>query len=69
MAKIENLAGYVLTAAGLIGILVSFIIQKSEFDPTAFAVATAAIFMAIVGIAMILGSGPAKTQATVSTQG
>lgn len=62
--RTEHAIGYALTVAGLIGILVSFAIQKSEFDPTAFGVAIAAIFLAIVGIAMALERDPDSAQPT-----
>jgi hypothetical protein len=60
LATFEHVAGYILTAVGLIAMLISFTIQKGDFDPTAFGVAIAAIFLAIVGIAMILYQDPSK---------
>ena len=59
-------AGYFLTTIGVLGIFTSFVIQKSEFDPTALALAIAAIFVAIMGITLILqppnGKRPTKTR-------
>jgi hypothetical protein len=53
--KLETVAGMVLTAIGLVGILISFSIQKSDVDPTALAVAFVSISVSIVGIALIIG--------------
>jgi len=46
--------GSIITVVGVLGIFISFIIQKSELDPTAFALSIVSIFIAIVGIALIL---------------
>ena len=46
--------GSIITVGGVLGIFISFIIQRSEFDPTAFALSIVSIFIAIVGIALIL---------------
>jgi len=56
--KVQNAIGTIATAAGIIGIFVSFLIEKSEFDPTAFALSMVSIFIAIVGIALILQQPP-----------
>jgi hypothetical protein len=48
-----------MTVAGVLGIFVSFVIEKSEFDPTAFALSMVSIFIAVIGIALIL-QPPAK---------
>jgi hypothetical protein len=47
--------GIVLTAIGLVGMLISFSIQKSDVDPTALTVAFASISVSIVGISLIIG--------------
>jgi multisubunit Na+/H+ antiporter MnhG subunit len=52
--ELETTIGSIGTVAGVLGIFISFIIQKSEFDPTAFALSMVSIFIAIVGIALIL---------------
>jgi len=52
--------GIVITTVGIIGVFVSFVIQKSELDPTALGVAIASIFLATIGIGWILGS-PTET--------
>jgi len=56
--KVQNTIGTIATAAGIIGIFVSFLIERSEFDPTAFALSMVSIFIAIVGIALILQQPP-----------
>ena len=50
----QTTIGSVVTVAGVLGIFISFVIQKSEFDPTAFALSMVSIFLAVVGIAIIL---------------
>jgi hypothetical protein len=54
--------GSVLTVAGLVGIVISFVVQQSDFDPTSFAIATASIFVAIVGISFILQTPKSETK-------
>lgn len=56
MLRKERTVGYVLTGAGLVGVLISFIIQTSDFDPTAFGIAIFAVIVAIVGISLVLES-------------
>jgi len=62
----QTLLGYFLTTIGILGILTSFVIQKSEFDPTAFALSMVSILIAIVGITLILqppnGRSPTRTR-------
>jgi len=53
--------GSIATVAGVMGIFISFLIEKSEFDPTAFALSMVSIFIAIVGIAVVLQQ-PSKHQ-------
>jgi uncharacterized membrane protein AbrB (regulator of aidB expression) len=53
--KLQTAAGIVLTAIGLVGIFISFSIQKSDVDPTALTVAFASISVSIVGISLIIG--------------
>jgi hypothetical protein len=50
----QALAEYSLTGIRILGIFISFVIQQSEFDPTSLALSIASIFIAIVGIALIL---------------
>ena len=56
--KLRTTIGYAVTVAGVLGIFISFIIQKSEFDPTAFALSIVSIFIAVIGIALILQPPP-----------
>jgi hypothetical protein len=53
--KRQTAAGIILTVIGLIGMLISFSIQKSDFDPNALTVAFASISVSIVGISLIIG--------------
>ncbi|HYW01525.1 MAG TPA: hypothetical protein VE862_08655 [Candidatus Acidoferrum sp.] len=53
--------GMVMTAAGLIGVFVSFVIQKGEIDPTALGLSIGSIFLATIGIGWMLGS-PTETE-------
>jgi hypothetical protein len=52
--KAQSGIGFLLLAFGLIGILVSFTVQKSEIDPTAMMIALVSIAVSIVGISIIL---------------
>jgi hypothetical protein len=52
-----------LTAIGLVGILISFSIQKSDVDPTALTVAFVSISVSIVGISLIIGDPNAASAA------
>ena len=61
--EVQNTIGSVATVGGMIGIFVSFVIGKSELDPTAFALSMISIFIAIVGIALILQQ-PSKARQT-----
>jgi xanthosine utilization system XapX-like protein len=61
--KLQTTAGIVLTVIGLVGILVSFSIQKSDVDPTAMTVAFASISTSIVGISLIIGDPAPKSAA------
>jgi len=64
--KRQTLAGIILTVVGLVGILVSFSIQKSDVDPTALTVAFASISVSIVGISLIIGDPtPGKAPAVL----
>lgn len=58
--KLQTAAGIVLTAIGLVGIFISFSIQKSDVDPTALTVAFASISISIVGISLIIGDPTPK---------
>ena len=43
---------YVLTAIGLLGIIISLVTEQSDYDPVAFGIATVSILVAIVGISL-----------------
>jgi len=55
MTKMQK-PGAIMAGVGLIGVFVSFVIQKGEFDPTALGLSIGSIFLAIMGIAWMLGS-------------
>jgi hypothetical protein len=44
--KLQTTIGSAVTVTGVLGIFISFVIQKSEFDPTAFALSIVSIFIA-----------------------
>jgi xanthosine utilization system XapX-like protein len=52
--KLQTAAGTVLTVAGLVGILISFQVQKSDIDPTALMIAFVSISVSIIGISLII---------------
>lgn len=52
--KIQAAVGILLTAVGLIGIFISFSVQKSDIDPTAMMIAFVSISVSIVGISLII---------------
>ena len=55
--------GYVLTALGIGGILISFAGEQSEYvDPILFTFATVSIFVAIVGLALVFRLPDKKKQ-------
>ena len=41
-----------LTALGILGIMVSLITEQSDYDPVAFGIATISILVAIIGISL-----------------
>jgi len=61
---LQTWSGIVLTAIGLVGVYISFAIQKSDVDPTALTVAFASIYVSIVGISLIIGDPNPHTTAT-----
>jgi len=61
--KLQTAAGFVMTFIGLVGILVSFSIQKSDVDPTALTVAFVSISVSIVGISLVIGDPNASSAA------
>lgn len=61
---------YVLTALGILGIMISLVTEQSDYDPVAFGIATVSILVAIVGISLAfriphdeeLGHGTTETR-------
>jgi hypothetical protein len=51
--KAQTIAGILVTAVGIIGIFVSFTVQKSDVDPVAMMIAFASIAISIVGISLL----------------
>ena len=43
---------YVLTAIGILGIIISLVTEQSDYDPVAFGIATVSILVAIAGLAL-----------------
>ena len=43
---------YVLTAVGILGIIISLVTEQSDYDPVAFGIATVSILIAIMGLAL-----------------
>ena len=43
---------YVLTAVGILGIIISLVTEQSDYDPVAFGIATVSILVAVVGISL-----------------
>ncbi len=52
--KLQTAAGTALTIVGLVGILISFQVQKSDIDPTALMIAFVSISISIIGISLII---------------
>ncbi len=50
----KKLLGWVLVSLGLVGVVASLIIQKSEYDPASFTIGTISILMSIAGISLIM---------------
>ena len=52
--KLQSAVGAVLTVVGLVGMLISFSVQKSDVDPTALMIAFVSISVSIIGISLII---------------
>jgi hypothetical protein len=52
--KMQSAVGAALTVVGLVGILISFSVQKSDIDPTALMIAFVSISVSIIGISLII---------------
>lgn len=64
--KLQTAVGAILTAVGLVGVFVSFSVQKSDVDPTALMIAFVSIAVSIIGISLIIGENPASPKAVSS---
>jgi hypothetical protein len=53
---------YVLTGAGLLGIVISLVTEQSDYDPVAFAIATVSILIAVIGLALFFRVPPGTVQ-------
>ena len=62
--RLQTVAGVILTTIGLVGVFISFSIQKSDVDPTALTVAFASISVSIVGISLIIGDPTPKAESS-----
>ncbi len=58
LSRRKRLGGYLIAGGGLLGIVVSLAMQKSDYDPTFFGIASLSILAAIGGISLILKSLP-----------
>jgi hypothetical protein len=64
--KLQTAVGAILTGIGLVGVFVSFSVQKSDVDPTALVIAFVSIAVSIIGISLIIGENPASPKAVSS---
>jgi hypothetical protein len=47
-----SVLAYVLTAVGILGIIISLVIEQSDYDTVAFGIATISMLIAIAGLAL-----------------
>ncbi len=59
--RLQTAIGTALTAVGLVGILISFQVQKSDVDPTALMIAFVSISVSIIGISLIIENPASPT--------
>lgn len=52
MLQKTTMLAYLLTALGLVGIIVSLVTEQSDYDPVAFGIATVSILVAIIGLSL-----------------
>ena len=57
-----------MTAVGIAGIIIALMTEQSDYDPVAFGIATVAILLAIVGIALVFKLPPNEKAAPVSLE-
>jgi len=53
---------YLLTAIGIVGIIISLMIEQSDYDPVSFGIATVSIIVAIIGLSMAFRVPPEDGQ-------
>jgi uncharacterized membrane protein YbaN (DUF454 family) len=46
--------GYLLSGLGILGVVISLVIQQSDYDPISLAIGAVSIIVAIVGISLVL---------------
>lgn len=63
--RIQEL-GYLLTALGIVSIIIALVTEQSEYDPVAFGIATVGILLAIVGISLAFKLPPDEKTANAS---
>jgi hypothetical protein len=61
MARRTALA-YLLTALGILGIIIALATEQSDYDPTAFGIATVSILVAVIGISLALRAPSGEKQ-------
>jgi hypothetical protein len=61
MTRVTVLA-YLLTALGILGIIISLVAEQSDYDPTAFGIATVSILVAVIGISLALRTPSGEEQ-------
>jgi hypothetical protein len=57
-----SILAYVLTAVGLLGVVISLVTEQSDYDPVAFGIATVSILVAIIGLALVFRVPPGTVQ-------
>jgi integral membrane sensor domain MASE1 len=53
---------YLLTALGMLGIIIALVTEQSDYDPTAFGIATVSILVAVIGISLALRAPKGEEQ-------
>jgi len=53
---------YLLTALGILGIIIALVTEQSDYDPTAFGIATVSILVAVIGISLVLKAPSGEEQ-------
>jgi hypothetical protein len=53
---------YLLTALGILGIIIALVTEQSDYDPTAFGIATVSILVAVIGISLALRAPSGEEQ-------